>query len=228
MSRAVAPPRRRRLGDPRRAAGRNRDHVGAPPEDAVDAAIIGRDELAKVSLNLVLADAARGGIVDEQALSNALKEERLRRPGSTSLAQAPHVDSRCSSWRTWWRCPTSVFTDEAQEKAGVAVARSVRLALDGEPGLDAVNVQGVAASPRYARPVFPSPRSSATSSPRWPGRVGTTGRRRGPRPDHAGRRQGARARGPQGRALRHRRGVGLLRQRAAAGRRARVAEACCD
>ena len=33
-------------------------------------------------------------------------------------------------------------TDEAQEKAGVAVARSVRLALAGELVPDAVNVQG--------------------------------------------------------------------------------------
>ena len=33
-------------------------------------------------------------------------------------------------------------TDEAQEKAGIAVARSVRLALSGELVPDAVNVQG--------------------------------------------------------------------------------------
>src|SRR3546814_9095834 len=33
-------------------------------------------------------------------------------------------------------------TDEAQEKAGIAVAKSVRLALSGELVPDAVNVQG--------------------------------------------------------------------------------------
>ena len=45
-------------------------------------------------------------------------------------------------------------TDEAQEKAGVSVARSVRLALDGELVPDAVNVAGGVIDP-YVRPGIP-------------------------------------------------------------------------
>ena len=45
-------------------------------------------------------------------------------------------------------------TDEAQEKAGVSVAKSVRLALDGELVPDAVNVAGGVIDP-YVRPGIP-------------------------------------------------------------------------
>ena len=38
-------------------------------------------------------------------------------------------------------------TDEAQEKAGISVAKSVRLALSGELVPDAVNVQGACSPP---------------------------------------------------------------------------------
>ena len=42
-------------------------------------------------------------------------------------------------------------TDEAQEKAGISVARSVRLALAGELVPDAVNVKGGAIAETCAR-----------------------------------------------------------------------------
>ena len=58
-------------------------------------------------------------------------------------------------------------TDEAQEKAGTAVARSVKLALSGEFVPDAVNVQG-GASPKTCGRACRWPRSSAACSPRSP------------------------------------------------------------
>ena len=59
-------------------------------------------------------------------------------------------------------------TTEAQDKAGTAVARSVRLALQGEFVPDAVNVQAGGLVAEDVRPGLPWPRSWGGSSPRSP------------------------------------------------------------
>lgn len=115
-------------------------HLPKTPETV---GLIGEDQLAKVKANLVLVNAARGGIVDEQALYNALKEGRVAAAGLDVFAKEPCVDSPLFELENVVATPhLGASTDEAQEKAGVAVARSVRLALNGELVPDAVNVQG--------------------------------------------------------------------------------------
>jgi D-3-phosphoglycerate dehydrogenase len=105
--------------------------------------LIGEDQLAKVKPSLVLVNAARGGIVDEQALYNALKEGRIAAAGLDVFAQEPCTDSPLFELENVVATPhLGASTEEAQEKAGIAVARSVRLALSGELVPDAVNVQG--------------------------------------------------------------------------------------
>jgi D-3-phosphoglycerate dehydrogenase len=91
----------------------------------------------------VLVNAARGGIVDEEALYAALKEGRMAGAGLDVFAKEPCTDSQLFELENVVATPhLGASTDEAQEKAGVAVARSVRLALAGELVPDAVNVQG--------------------------------------------------------------------------------------
>jgi D-3-phosphoglycerate dehydrogenase / 2-oxoglutarate reductase len=115
-------------------------HLPKTPETV---GLIGEEQLAKVKPHLVLVNAARGGIVDEQALFNALKEGRLGAAGLDVFAQEPCTDSPLFELENVVATPhLGASTDEAQEKAGVAVARSVRLALSGELVPDAVNVQG--------------------------------------------------------------------------------------
>ena len=115
-------------------------HLPKTPETV---GLIGEDQLAKVKADLVLVNAARGGIVDEQALYNALKEGRVAAAGLDVFAKEPCVDSPLFELENVVATPhLGASTDEAQEKAGVAVARSVRLALNGELVPDAVNVQG--------------------------------------------------------------------------------------
>jgi D-3-phosphoglycerate dehydrogenase len=105
--------------------------------------LIGEAELAKVKPSLVLVNAARGGIVDEHALYVALKEGRVAAAGLDVFASEPCTDSPLFEFENVVATPhLGASTDEAQEKAGVAVARSVRLALSGELVPDAVNVQG--------------------------------------------------------------------------------------
>jgi len=115
-------------------------HLPKTPETL---GLIGEDELAKAKPNLVLVNAARGGIVDEQALFNALKEGRIAAAGLDVFAKEPCTDSPLFELENVVATPhLGASTDEAQEKAGIAVAKSVRLALGGELVPDAVNVQG--------------------------------------------------------------------------------------
>jgi D-3-phosphoglycerate dehydrogenase len=115
-------------------------HLPKTPETA---GLIGADELAKAKPSLVLVNAARGGIVDEAALYAALKEGRIAAAGVDVYAKEPCTDSPLFELENVVATPhLGASTDEAQEKAGVAVAKSVRLALSGELVPDAVNVQG--------------------------------------------------------------------------------------
>jgi D-3-phosphoglycerate dehydrogenase len=115
-------------------------HLPKTPETV---GLIGEEQLAEVKPNLVLVNAARGGIVDEQALYNALKEGRIAAAGLDVFATEPCTDSPLFEFENVVATPhLGASTEEAQEKAGLAVARSVRLALAGELVPDAVNVQG--------------------------------------------------------------------------------------
>ena len=115
-------------------------HLPKTPETL---GLIGEEELAKVKPNLVLVNAARGGIVDEHALYVAIKEGRVAAAGLDVFASEPCTDSPLFEFENVVATPhLGASTDEAQEKAGVAVAKSVRLALSGELVPDAVNVQG--------------------------------------------------------------------------------------
>ncbi|MFZ2504533.1 MAG: phosphoglycerate dehydrogenase [Nocardioides sp.] len=115
-------------------------HLPKTPETV---GLIGAEQLAKVKPSLVLVNAARGGIVDEAALYAALKEGRIAAAGLDVFASEPCTDSPLFELENVVATPhLGASTDEAQEKAGISVAKSVRLALSGELVPDAVNVQG--------------------------------------------------------------------------------------
>ncbi|MGW5189927.1 phosphoglycerate dehydrogenase [Kribbella sp. NPDC004138] len=115
-------------------------HLPKTPETI---GLIGDEQLHKVKPEVVIVNAARGGIVDEQALYSALKEGRVAGAGLDVFAAEPCTDSPLFEFENVVVTPhLGASTDEAQEKAGIAVARSVRLALSGELVPDAVNVQG--------------------------------------------------------------------------------------
>jgi D-3-phosphoglycerate dehydrogenase len=113
------------------------------PKTAETVGLIGDEELRLVKPSVILINAARGGIVDEHALYVALKEGRVAAAGLDVFTTEPCTDSPLFEFEQVVATPhLGASTDEAQEKAGVAVARSVRLALAGELVPDAVNVQG--------------------------------------------------------------------------------------
>jgi D-3-phosphoglycerate dehydrogenase / 2-oxoglutarate reductase len=115
-------------------------HLPKTPETL---GLIGDEQLHKVKPQVVIVNAARGGIVDEDALHEALVQGRVAAAGLDVYANEPNTDSPLFALPNVVATPhLGASTAEAQEKAGVAVARSVRLALSGELVPDAVNVQG--------------------------------------------------------------------------------------
>ena len=115
-------------------------HLPKTPETV---GLIGEAQFNIAKPNLRVINAARGGIVDEAALYEALKSGRIAGAGLDVYAKEPCTDSPLFTLETVVATPhLGASTDEAQEKAGIAVAKSVRLALAGELVPDAVNVQG--------------------------------------------------------------------------------------
>jgi D-3-phosphoglycerate dehydrogenase len=115
-------------------------HLPKTPETL---GLIGDEALHKVKPGVRIVNAARGGIVDEAALAAALKEGRVAGAGLDVYASEPCTDSPLFDFDQVVCTPhLGASTGEAQEKAGIAVAKSVRLALAGELVPDAVNVQG--------------------------------------------------------------------------------------
>lgn len=115
-------------------------HLPKTPETI---GLIGDAELHKVKPTVHIVNAARGGIIDEEALYRALVDGRVAGAGLDVYAKEPCTDSPLFSLENVVGLPhLGASTDEAQEKAGIAVAKSVRLALSGELVPDAVNVQG--------------------------------------------------------------------------------------
>jgi D-3-phosphoglycerate dehydrogenase / 2-oxoglutarate reductase len=115
-------------------------HLPKTPETV---GLIGDEALHKVKPSVRIINAARGGIVDEAALARALEDGRVAGAGLDVYAKEPCTESPLFAFEQVVAVPhLGASTDEAQEKAGISVARSVRLALAGELVPDAVNVQG--------------------------------------------------------------------------------------
>ncbi|MDO5502307.1 MAG: phosphoglycerate dehydrogenase [Actinomycetia bacterium] len=115
-------------------------HLPKTPETA---GLIGAEALTKVKPTVRIINAARGGIVDEDALADAIREGRVAGAGLDVFNVEPTTESPLFEFESVVVTPhLGASTDEAQEKAGVAVARSVRLALSGDLVPDAVNVDG--------------------------------------------------------------------------------------
>ena len=113
------------------------------PKTKETANLINADALKKVKPTVRIINAARGGVLDEAALHDAINEGRVAGAGLDVFATEPCTDSPLFSLDQVVATPhLGASTDEAQERAGIAVAISVRKALSGELVPDAVNVKG--------------------------------------------------------------------------------------
>jgi len=127
-------------------------HMPKTPETT---GMISTDQFALMKSTAFIVNVARGGLIDEDALYAALKSNRIAGAGLDVFVNEPPKDSPLLALENVIVTPhLGASTDEAQEKAGVSVAKSVRLALGGELVPDAVNVAGGVIDPTV-RPGIP-------------------------------------------------------------------------
>ena len=127
-------------------------HIPKTPETT---GMIGLDQFRAAKPSLRIVNASRGGIIDEDALHQALSEGLIAGAGLDVFTSEPPEGSPLLGLPTIVVTPhLGASTEEAQEKAGVSVARSVKLALEGELVPDAVNVAGGVIDPSV-RPGIP-------------------------------------------------------------------------
>lgn len=127
-------------------------HMPKTPETT---GMISTAQLALMKPTAYIVNVARGGLIDEAALHEALITGTIAGAGLDVFVSEPPTDDALLGLPNIIVTPhLGASTDEAQEKAGVSVARSVRLALGGELVPDAVNVAGGVIDP-YVRPGIP-------------------------------------------------------------------------
>ena len=117
--------------------------------------MIGTEQFARMKPTAYIVNVARGGLIDEDALHDALVNRTIAGAAVDVFVSEPPKESPLLGLPNIVVTPhLGASTDEAQEKAGVSVAKSVRLALAGELVPDAVNVAGGVIDP-YVRPGIP-------------------------------------------------------------------------
>ncbi len=103
--------------------------------------LFGADLLAKVKPGIRIVNTARGGIIDEDALAEAIRSGRVQGAGLDVFAKEPATESPLFELPSVVVAPhLGASTAEAQDKAGVTIAEQVILALNGDFVPFAVNV----------------------------------------------------------------------------------------
>ncbi len=121
------------------------------PKTKETAGLLGKENLAKTKPGVIIVNAARGGLIDEQALADAITGGHVRAAGLDVFATEPCTDSPLFELPQVVVTPhLGASTAEAQDRAGTDVAASVKLALAGEFVPDAVNVGGGAVGEEVA------------------------------------------------------------------------------
>jgi len=113
-------------------------HTPKTPETT---GLVGRDLLAKAKPGIRIINTARGGIIDEEALAEAIRDGIVGGAGLDVFAKEPPTGSPLLELDSVVVTPhLGASTREAQDKAGVMIAEQVCLALAGDFVPYAVNV----------------------------------------------------------------------------------------
>jgi D-3-phosphoglycerate dehydrogenase len=109
--------------------------------------MISADLLRKAKPNLRIVNVSRGGVIDEAALADAIREGRIGGAAIDVFASEPTTESPLFSLPQVVVTPhLGASTAEAQDKAGDTIAEMVELALAGEFVPFAVNVSAAEAT----------------------------------------------------------------------------------
>lgn len=127
-------------------------HLPKTPETQ---GLIGAEALAKAKPGVIVINAARGGLVDEEALAKAIADGHVGGAGVDVFPKEPATSSPLFGLPNVVVTPhLGASTAEAQDRAGTDVAKSVLLALRGDFVPDAVNVASGTVSDEL-RPYLP-------------------------------------------------------------------------
>jgi D-3-phosphoglycerate dehydrogenase len=126
------------------------------PMTSETSGILGERELSQTKQGVRIVNTSRGGIVDEDALFRALKEGRVAGAALDVFDEEPPGQHPLFELDSVVVTPhLGASTEEAQRKAGTAIAEQVLMALRGELAPYAVNVQAGAEFVEALRPFVP-------------------------------------------------------------------------
>jgi D-3-phosphoglycerate dehydrogenase len=117
-------------------------HLPLTPETR---GFLGREAIAKLPDGARVVNAARGELVDEEALIEALRSGRLAAAAVDVYAQEPYTGPLLELDNVVATPHLAASTEEAQDRAGVIVAEQVAAALEGGLVTNAVNIPSIGA-----------------------------------------------------------------------------------
>jgi len=113
--------------------------------------LIGAKELAAMKEGVRIINCARGGLIDEEALYEALKKGKVAGAALDVFEQEPPVDCMLLELENVIVTPhLGALTREAQTNVALQVAEQVVMALNGDPIVSAVNVPALMPEARAA------------------------------------------------------------------------------
>lgn len=107
--------------------------------------IIGREQLRKLKDGVRIVNVARGELVDEEALAEALESGKVAGAALDVFAKEPYEGPLLGLANVVLTPHLAASTQEAQDRAGIIVAEQVAAALEGGVVTNALNVPAVAA-----------------------------------------------------------------------------------
>jgi D-3-phosphoglycerate dehydrogenase len=123
------------------------------PRTAETIGLIGERELSEARPGIRIVNTARGGLIDEEALLRALKDGRVAGAAIDVFEDEPVTEHPLFAFPNVVVTPhLGASTVEAQDKAGLAIAEQVILALRGDFVPYAVNVDAGTEIPEPVRP----------------------------------------------------------------------------
>ena len=118
--------------------------------------LIGREQLAAAKDGIRIVNAARGELVDEDALIEALQSGKVAGAALDVFSAEPYSGPLLGLDNVVVTPHLAASTEEAQDRAGIIVAEQVAAALEGGVVTNAVNVPAVAAEDAaHLRPFLP-------------------------------------------------------------------------
>ncbi len=117
-------------------------HLPLTPETE---GLLGREAIAKLRDGARLINAARGELVDEEALVDALREGKIAAAAIDVFSAEPYHGPLLELDNVVTTPHLAASTAEAQDRAGVIVAEQVAAALEGAVVTNAVNIPAIGA-----------------------------------------------------------------------------------